>query len=96
MHLDGQEPGINGNAAARGIYIHGTPPSNYSKLGDSASHGCVRMHNTTVVTVFNAVKRNHNGGVGTRVFINSKAIPAGSNPCDLTGFEDPVANGKAR
>jgi lipoprotein-anchoring transpeptidase ErfK/SrfK len=57
----------NRNAAARGIYIHGT---NQEKLvGQPASYGCVRMRNRDVVEVFNELP------VGTLVVINNERLP---------------------
>ncbi len=84
MQLDGVEQGINDKTIRRQIYIHGTPTGNYQYLGDSASHGCVRMKQTDVKTVYNNVS------VGTRVYINSKSVPRG-NPCAFDGAEDGYA-----
>ena len=65
LWLGGLEPGHNryGNVDStwRYIYIHGTPDSTeMSKVG---SHGCVRMRNRDIVTLFDLVP------VGIRVFI---------------------------
>lgn len=65
LWLSGKEIGKNrlGNVDTmqRYIYIHGTPDStDMSKIG---SHGCVRMRNSDVIALFDAVT------VGTRVFI---------------------------
>jgi hypothetical protein len=81
MQLAGKEAGINDRTINRSIFIHGTPSANYSRLGDSASHGCVRMNQRDVVSVYNRVN------VGTRVYINSKAV-ANGHPCAFTGEED--------
>jgi hypothetical protein len=51
----------NRNAAARGIYIHGTPEE--SRIGQPASYGCIRMRSRDIVQLFNAVP------VGARVTI---------------------------
>lgn len=87
MSLQGQELGVNNNAKSRGIFIHGTPQGNYPYLGNSASHGCVRMKNDEVITIYNNVAE------GTRVYINSsdRAVGAG-NPCSFVGD----TNGRAR
>jgi L,D-transpeptidase YbiS len=65
LWLSGKEVGKNrlGNVDTmqRYIYIHGTPDSTeMSKVG---SHGCVRMRNRDIVTLFDLVP------VGIRVFI---------------------------
>lgn len=86
MQLHGVEYGVNDRTINRSIYIHGTPSANYSRLGRSASHGCVRMNQRDVIKIYDRTK------VGTRVFINSKAVHAG-NPCMFTGKGD---NFKAR
>jgi lipoprotein-anchoring transpeptidase ErfK/SrfK len=86
MQLDGVESAINDRTIRRSIYIHGTPSSNYDQLGRSASHGCIRMNQRDVVSIYNRVR------VGTRVFVNSKAVDNG-HPCWFTGAED---GGRAR
>ncbi|ELA08899.1 hypothetical protein MOMA_00765 [Moraxella macacae 0408225] len=58
LWLDGCEPSINqgenalGNCDSRSryIYIHGTPDS--EPMGIPRSHGCVRMRNADIMTVF--------------------------------------------
>ena len=86
IHLGGVERGVNDNTHRREIYIHGTPTSNYSRLGKSASHGCIRMGQNDVKVVYNNVR------VGTRVYVNSvNAVPHG-NPCAFIGDH----NGRAR
>lgn len=66
MVLSGLEPGKNQagdvDTWSRFIYIHGTPDS--VELGAPGSHGCVRMHNTDVVRLFECVEK------GTRVLIS--------------------------
>lgn len=47
------------NAAARGIYIHGTPEER--SIGKPASYGCIRMRSRDVIALFDSVP------VGTRV-----------------------------
>lgn len=57
LWLSGMESGINkgGNvdSHARYIYIHGTDEE--GRLGNPASHGCIRMANTAVVELFQRV-----------------------------------------
>ena len=67
LWLSGKEIGKNrlGNVDTmqRYIYIHGTPDStDMSKVG---SHGCVRMRNSDVITLFDLV------AVGTPVYIRN-------------------------
>lgn len=68
MWLSGLEIGFNrlGNVDTmqRYIYIHGT--NEESLLGTPCSHGCIRMSNDDVISLFNEVE------VGTKVFINEK------------------------
>ncbi len=65
LWLSGKEIGKNrlGNldTMQRYIYIHGTPDS--TEMGKPGSHGCVRMRNADMITLFDLVT------VGTRVFI---------------------------
>jgi len=65
LWLDGLEAGKNqgGNvdSHARYIYIHGT--NEEDKIGTPVSHGCIRMRNTDVITLFDQV------AVDTRVNI---------------------------
>ena len=51
----------NRNAAARGIYIHGTAEER--SIGKPASYGCIRMRSRDVIALFNSVP------IGTRVVI---------------------------
>jgi len=53
LWLDGLEP-HNANTYSRYIYIHGT--NHESRIGTPTSHGCVRMRNADIVTLFNAVE----------------------------------------
>jgi hypothetical protein len=39
-----------------GYAVHGTVPSNYPKLGQPASHGCVRLHQDNAQYLYNTVK----------------------------------------
>lgn len=62
MSLRGLEEGINKgegvDSYARAIYIHGT--ADEGLIGKPASHGCVRMRNDDVVTLFNAIEEGVN------------------------------------
>ncbi len=55
--LTGEEPGKNRggcrDSLRRFIYIHGTPAS--EALGVPRSHGCVRMHNSEIIELFDRV-----------------------------------------
>jgi hypothetical protein len=66
LWLSGTEVGVNRlgevDTMQRYIYIHGTP--DHVKLGLPGSHGCIRMRNTDLVTLFNMVP------VGTPVHIS--------------------------
>jgi hypothetical protein len=57
MWLKGLEPGINAgrgiDSYKRYIYIHGTAEEN--KIGQPASHGCIRMYNREVIELFDLV-----------------------------------------
>ncbi|EKF75262.1 hypothetical protein A11A3_04760 [Alcanivorax hongdengensis A-11-3] len=65
LWLGGLEPGHNQggdvDSFRRFIYIHGTPDS--EPMGVPASHGCIRMRNQDVITLFDQI------GVGTQVNI---------------------------
>lgn len=65
LWLSGKEVGKNrlGNVDTmqRYIYIHGSP--DLIEMGKPGSHGCVRMRNADIITLFDAVT------VGIRVFI---------------------------
>jgi hypothetical protein len=65
LWLTGLEPGRNRGGRCdtlrRFIYIHGAPDT--APMGVPASHGCVRMRNADVITLFDAV------GAGTLVDI---------------------------
>lgn len=65
LWLDGLEPGRNQggdvDSHERHIYIHGT--NEEDKIGTPVSHGCIRMRNADVVTLFDQV------AVDTRVNI---------------------------
>lgn len=60
LWLDGLEPGLNkgGNVDSkeRFIYIHGTGEE--GKLGEPASHGCIRMRNKDVIDLFDRVSED--------------------------------------
>lgn len=68
LSLDGLQVGYNkgGNVDSyrRAIYIHGTHEEGL--LGTKTSHGCIRMKNTEVITLFDTVPLN------TIVFITNK------------------------
>ena len=57
LWLEGLEPGknqgCNVDSHQRYIYIHGT--NEESKIGTPVSHGCIRMRNVDVVTLFDQV-----------------------------------------
>ena len=58
MTLKGLENGVNFGSSKydtkyRGIYIHGTTEEGL--IGKPASHGCIRMRNTEIIELFNAV-----------------------------------------
>ena len=57
LWLDGLDE-HNANTRDRFIYIHGT--KHEDKLGNPASHGCVRMRNEDVVELFNLVDEGAN------------------------------------
>jgi lipoprotein-anchoring transpeptidase ErfK/SrfK len=65
LWLDGAEPGRNRggeqDSAARFVYIHGTPDE--ERIGQPASHGCIRMRDADVALLFDRVE------VGTPVEI---------------------------
>jgi hypothetical protein len=58
LWLQGTEPGTNLGSGIdthdRYIYIHGTPEED--KLGTPVSHGCIRLSNDDVITLFNQTK----------------------------------------
>ena len=60
LWLDGLEPGLNkgGNVDSkeRFIYIHGTDEE--GRLGAPASHGCIRMRNQDVISLFEQVDKD--------------------------------------
>lgn len=65
LWLSGREPGKNrlGNVDTmrRYVYIHGCPDDD--EMGVPSSHGCVKMRNTDIIALFDAVE------VGTPVTI---------------------------
>jgi lipoprotein-anchoring transpeptidase ErfK/SrfK len=58
--LDGMEKGINLGGVydtfSRYIYIHGT--SDEKRIGQTVSHGCIRMKNQDVIELFDDVLVN--------------------------------------
>lgn len=65
LWLSGLEPGINRLGAVdtmrRYVYIHGCPDED--KMGIPSSHGCIKMHNNDILTLFDMLP------AGTRVRI---------------------------
>nr|VFJ52857.1 MAG: L,D-transpeptidase catalytic domain [Candidatus Kentron sp. FW]VFJ56046.1 MAG: L,D-transpeptidase catalytic domain [Candidatus Kentron sp. FW] len=57
LWLSGLEPGKNRlhsvDTMRRYIYIHGSPDN--TKMGIPASHGCIRMHNSDIIDLFDRV-----------------------------------------
>lgn len=62
LRLHGLEES-NANTMERFIYIHGT--NHETQIGTPASHGCIRMRNAEIATLFDAVEP------GTTVYIHS-------------------------
>ena len=60
LWLAGLEPGTNAgrgrDSQSRHIYIHGT--NQEQLLGSPVSHGCIRLANADVITLFDYVKRH--------------------------------------
>ncbi|HVP14559.1 MAG TPA: L,D-transpeptidase family protein, partial [Terriglobales bacterium] len=60
LTLEGLEPGVNRgpdcDSLERFIYIHGT--NHESRLGEPGSHGCIRMANADVITLFDRVSED--------------------------------------
>jgi hypothetical protein len=58
LWLEGLEPGVNAgpgiDSHERFIYLHGT--SQEHLLGTPASHGCIRLSNRDVITLFNLTR----------------------------------------
>ena len=58
LWLCGEEPGINRHGRVdtqrRYIYIHGTPAR--VDIRQPGSHGCIRMHNKDLITLFDLVE----------------------------------------
>ena len=52
----GKNLGVGIDSYKRYIYIHGTAEE--SKIGQPASHGCIRMLNNDVIDLFNRVQEN--------------------------------------
>ncbi len=52
LWLDGLEP-HNANTRERYIYIHGT--NHEERIGEPSSHGCIRMRNADVASLFDLV-----------------------------------------
>lgn len=58
MWLQGEEPGVNRgrniDSYKRYIYIHGTSEEGY--IGEPASHGCIRMKNKDVISLYEEIE----------------------------------------
>jgi hypothetical protein len=58
IRLSGLEDKVNKGGEVdtynRYIYIHGTP--HFDKLGQPKSHGCIRMSDNDVISLFNSIK----------------------------------------
>jgi len=71
LWLSGLEPGRNRlgevDTMRRYIYLHGTPDE--ANLGRPVSHGCIRMGNEAIITLFAQVP------VGTRVYVGEMERP---------------------
>jgi len=71
LWLSGCEPGVNRLGAVdtfrRYIYLHGTPET--EPLGVPLSHGCIRLHNTDLLGLFDRVPAH------CRVRIEEAACP---------------------
>jgi lipoprotein-anchoring transpeptidase ErfK/SrfK len=52
LWLNGLEPG-NANTRDRYVYLHGT--NHEERIGEPCSHGCVRMRNADIATLFDLV-----------------------------------------
>ncbi|MEM6640254.1 MAG: L,D-transpeptidase [Pseudomonadota bacterium] len=67
LWLTGRESGINRGSGvdtlSRYIYLHGTPDD--TRLGTPGSHGCIRMRNADIVSLFDRV------AVGMRVKVDA-------------------------
>jgi hypothetical protein len=74
MWLKGLEPNKNQGAGIdsyqRYIYIHGTVEEN--KIGQPASHGCIRMNNLDVIKLFEQVKEGTLVDIRERIAVVTK------------------------
>jgi hypothetical protein len=74
MWLKGLEPNKNQGAGIdsyqRYIYIHGTVEEN--KIGQPASHGCIRMNNLDVIGLFDQVKEGTLVDIRARIAVVTK------------------------
>ncbi len=70
LRLRGLEPGINQgegiDSYERYIYIHGT--SEEGRLGTPASHGCIRMYNSEIISLYPDIP------LGTHVIIQQVSL----------------------
>ena len=69
LWLSGLEPGFNRHGSVdtmrRYIYIHGCPDEDI--MGVASSHGCIKMHNTDVIELFDQIE------LGTLINIKESA-----------------------
>jgi lipoprotein-anchoring transpeptidase ErfK/SrfK len=74
MWLKGLEPNKNQGAGIdsyqRYVYIHGTVEEN--KIGQPASHGCIRMNNLDVIGLFDQVKEGTLVDIRARIAVVTK------------------------
>ena len=79
IKLDGVENGINKGSGIdsyeREIWIHGTPFE--KKIGTPASHGCIRMKNADIISLFNSIE------VGIPINIEMKSMDGVQEQKDL-------------
>ena len=83
LWLDGLEPG-NANSHGRYIYIHGT--NHEERIGQPASHGCIRMRKADVAELFELVP------VETEVMI---AAPRGARRVAKKGEKSIARRGRS-
>lgn len=80
MWLKGLDIGKNSgpkiDSYKRYIYIHGTAEEN--KIGQPASHGCIRMLNRDVIELFDMVKKD----TQVEIITNQETIPILEKPLD--------------
>lgn len=68
------------------IYVHGTPSGNERRLGNPASHGCIRMRNRDVMELAQLVMEADGGSsVSTATVQNLIRTPAATREVSLAG-----------